>query len=62
MSSVVSDLLGKSSQAIIEALIAGERDPRNLVKLAHPRMAAKRPALNGRFDAHDTTPADTYER
>lgn len=56
LSSVVSDLLGKSSRAIIEALIAGERDPRVLVKLAHPRMAAKQPALiealNGRFDAH----------
>ena len=56
LSSVVSDLLGKSSRAIIEALIAGERNPRVLVELAHPRMSAKRPALiealNGRFDAH----------
>ena len=56
LSSVVSDLLGVSSRAIIEALIAGERDPLVLVKLAHPRMAAKQPALiealNGRFDAH----------
>ncbi len=56
LSSVVSDLLGQASRAMIEALIGGERDPKVLVELAHPRMAPKRAALiealNGRFDDH----------
>jgi len=41
---------------MIEALIAGERDPRRLAELARGRMKAKRSALitalDGRFDEH----------
>ncbi len=41
---------------MIEALIAGERDPRRLADLARGKMTAKRAALiealTGRFDAH----------
>ena len=41
---------------MIEALIAGERDPRRLAELARGRMKAKRSelitALDGRFDDH----------
>jgi transposase len=41
---------------MIEALIAGERDPRRLADLARGKMKAKRAALieglTGRFDAH----------
>jgi len=56
LSSVASDLLGVSSRHMIEALIAGERDPEILADLALKRLQAKRPALiqalTGRFDDH----------
>jgi transposase len=56
LSSVATDLLGKSARAMIEALIAGERDPKALAELAQGRLNAKRArlleALNGRFDDH----------
>src|SRR3954467_10855442 len=53
---VVADLLGKSSRAMLEALVAGESDPGRLAALAHPRLAATperlREALRGRGTAH----------
>ena len=56
LSSVATDLLGVSARAMIEALIAGQRDPKVLADLAHGRLNAKRAALiealNGRFDDH----------
>ncbi len=56
LSSVATDLLGVSARAMIEALIAGDRDPKVLANLARGRLNAKRPALlealNGRFDDH----------
>ena len=56
LSSVVSELLGKSSRDMIEALIAGERDPKVLAKLAYCNMKTKHAALvealTGRFDDH----------
>jgi transposase len=56
LSSVATDLLGVSARAMIEALIAGERDPLVLADLARGRLNAKRAALiealNGRFDYH----------
>jgi transposase len=56
LSSVATDLLGVSARDMIEALIAGERDPAVLAGLARGKLAAKRPALlealNGRFDDH----------
>lgn len=56
LSSVVSDLLGKSARNMLEALIAGERDPLVLSELALGPMRGKRPvlaeALTGRFTAH----------
>ncbi len=56
LSSVATDLLGVSSRAMIEALIAGERDPKVLADLARGKLSAKRgaliEALNGRFDDH----------
>ncbi len=56
LSSVATDLLGVSAREMIEALIAGERDPNVLADLARGRMKTKRPALiealNGRFDDH----------
>jgi transposase len=56
LSSVVSELLGKSSRDMIEALIAGERDPTVLAELAYHNMKTKHAALvealTGRFDDH----------
>jgi transposase len=56
LSVVVSDLLGKSARAMLEALIGGERDPAVLSELAMGSMRGKRPvlteALTGRFTAH----------
>ena len=37
---VVTDLLGKSGRAMLEAMAAGETDPAKLVALAHPRLSA----------------------
>jgi transposase len=56
LSSVATDLLGKSARAMIEALIAGERDPKVLADMAIGRLNPKRgqllEALDGRFDDH----------
>ena len=56
LSSVATDLLGVSAREMIEALIAGERDPKILADRARGRLNAKRTALiealNGRFDDH----------
>ncbi|MET7336349.1 IS110 family transposase [Nonomuraea sp. NPDC005650] len=56
MSSVVSTLTTPSARDMIEALIAGECDPRVLAELARGRMRSKIPALvealTGRFDDH----------
>jgi len=56
LSVVVSDLTGKSARAMLEALIAGERDTTVLAELALGSMRGKRPllaeALTGRFTAH----------
>ncbi|HVM15279.1 MAG TPA: hypothetical protein VM287_13260, partial [Egibacteraceae bacterium] len=55
LGSVASSVLSKSGRAMIEALIAGERDPAVLADLAKARMRAKIPelvrALDGRFGA-----------
>jgi len=54
LDSVVSDVLGKSARAMLEALIAGERDPALFAELAQTRMRRKiadlRLALEGGFD------------
>jgi transposase len=56
LSAVASDILGVSGRAMLEALIAGDRDPAALADLAKRRMRAKIPelteALNGRFGEH----------
>lgn len=52
LESVISDILGVSGRAMIEALIAGESDPAKLAELAHRRIKAPpeklRAALHGR--------------
>lgn len=43
ISSVLTDVLGMSSRAMIEALVAGRRNPRALAELARGRAAPSRP-------------------
>ena len=56
LSSVVSDLTGVSSRAMLEALINGERNPEVLAGLAKGTLRSKIPelvdALTGRFKEH----------
>jgi transposase len=56
LSTVATDILGVSGRAMIEALIASERDPETLAAMARGRMRVKHAALvealTGRFDAH----------
>ena len=50
---MVTNILGKSGQAIIDALIAGESDPDKLAALARPGMRSKlREALAGKVRRH----------
>jgi transposase len=56
LDSVATDVLGASGRAMLEALVAGERDPKVLAELARGRLRAKLPqlrqALRGRFRSH----------
>lgn len=56
LSAVVSDLMGVSGRAMLQALIDGQRDPHILADLAKRRMRSKIPELNqaltGRFREH----------
>jgi transposase len=56
LASVASDVLGVSGLAMIEALVAGTRDPEALADLARGNLRRKLPALRqalaGRFRAH----------
>jgi len=56
LTEVISDVLGVSGRAIVQAVIAGERDADQLARLAHPRLEATRAelveALTGRVTAH----------
>jgi transposase len=56
LSSVASEITGVSGRAMLEALVAGERDPEVLAELAKRRLRAKIPqlieALTGRFGEH----------
>ena len=56
LSTVATDIFGKSGRDMIEALIAGQRDPKQLADLARGRMRVKHAALveamDGRFDDH----------
>jgi transposase len=56
LDSAISDIMGLSGRAMIEALIAGESDPERLAQLAHRRIKAPpealREALRGRVTRH----------
>lgn len=45
LSSVITDVLGVSGREMLEALIAGERDPEALAEMAKRRMRSKIPVL-----------------
>lgn len=61
LSSVASTVWSKSAEAMVEALIAGERDPARLAELAKGRMRSKIPmlaeALASRFADHHAAAA-----
>jgi transposase len=56
LSSVISDIFGVSGRAMLEALIAGQRDPAVLAEMARGSMRAKisvlKEALTGHFRDH----------
>jgi len=56
LASAISDVLGKSGRAILEAIIGGESDPEKLVQLCRGRLKAPRKelveALRGRVTSH----------
>ena len=56
LTSVVSNITGVSSRAMLEALISGQKDPAVIAELVCPRMRPKIPALiealTGRFTEH----------
>ena len=56
LSVVASDIFGVSGRAMLDALVAGERDPKVLAQLARTRLRAKRGLLEeafcGRFSEH----------
>jgi transposase len=56
LSSVISDIFGRSGRDMLEALIAGQRDPARLAELARGSMRGKksvlREALTGHFRDH----------
>lgn len=56
LASFISDVVGKSGRAMLEAILRGETDPEALAALAHPRLRASRhelvEALRGRVTQH----------
>jgi transposase len=56
LSTVATDIFGASGRAMLEALIAGNRDPHALAELARGKLRIKHSqlvqALTGRFDDH----------
>ena len=42
LANVISDLSGQTGQAIVRAILAGERDPKTLAELSHPHIRASR--------------------
>lgn len=64
LSAVASNIVGVSGRAMLEALIAGQRDPVMLADLAKQRLRDKIPALTealrGRFNDHHAFMARLY--
>lgn len=66
LSSVVSSLTGVSSRHMLDALVAGERDPQVLADLSIRKMRRKIPelidALEGRFTEHHASVVQLHLR
>lgn len=64
LSAVISEIVGVSGRAMLEALIAGQRDPAVIADLAKGHMRQKIPALTealrGRFNDHHAFMARLY--
>jgi transposase len=54
LSSVVSDILGVSGRAMLDAMINGQRSPKVLAQLARTRMRTKIPVLEEALTGHFT--------
>jgi len=54
LDSVISDVLGQSGRAMLEAMIAGENDPVRLAELASPRIKAATETLVRALDGRPT--------
>jgi len=54
LDSVISDVLGQSGRAMLEAIVAGERDPKRLAALAHARIQASTETLAKALDGRPT--------
>jgi transposase len=52
LSSVISDIFGKSGRAMLEALIGGQRDPQVLAGLADGRIRASKSVLHEALTGH----------
>lgn len=56
VTNVISDIMGRSGRAMLDAITAGRTDPVELAKLAHPRLEASAgelaEALRGRVTRH----------
>ena len=56
LEAVISNVLGTSGRAMVEAIVAGETNPEQLADLAHPRLQTPREklvaALQGKVTAH----------
>lgn len=56
LSTVATDIFGVSGRAMMDALIAGERNPKVLAEMARARMRNKKAALiealTGQFEDH----------
>jgi transposase len=66
LTAVATDVMGVSSRAMLDALIAGQRDPAMLAELAKGRLRSKIPeltdALLGRFTEHHAFMVQTHLR
>ncbi len=54
LDSVISNVIGKSGRAMLEAMIAGESDPVRLARLAHPGIKASAATLAKALDGRVT--------
>ena len=52
LTNVISDISGQTGLAIIDAILAGERDPRALAQLKGPRIQATRATLEQALEGH----------